>query len=118
MLLQATLQQVWFAWLQRKHYAPVSYIFMTCFVLFCESFHCHVFQQNILVHHAASIHRGIRLSSLRCQTIKWIYMWVSYGVVKPNSILVATINGFGSVLELVYVTIFLIFAPPRTRVSW
>ncbi|GMI65389.1 hypothetical protein like AT4G15920 [Hibiscus trionum] len=43
------------------------------------------------------------------------YMWVYYGVVKPNSILVATINGFGSVLELIYVAIFLIFAPPRMR---
>ena len=45
------------------------------------------------------------------------YMWVYYGVVKPNSILVATVNGFGSVLELIYVIIFLIFAPPRMRVS-
>ncbi|XP_052878252.1 bidirectional sugar transporter SWEET17-like [Gossypium arboreum] len=43
------------------------------------------------------------------------YMWVYYGIVKPHSILVATINAFGAVLELVYVTIFLIFAPPRTR---
>ncbi|KAE8684093.1 cinnamoyl-CoA reductase 2-like [Hibiscus syriacus] len=43
------------------------------------------------------------------------YMWVYYGVVKPDSILVATINGFGSVLELIYVTIFIIFAPPRMR---
>ncbi|TYG38393.1 hypothetical protein ES288_D13G219000v1 [Gossypium darwinii] len=43
------------------------------------------------------------------------YMWVYYGVVKPNSILVATVNGFGAVLELVYVIIFLIFAPPRAR---
>ncbi|XVF41851.1 hypothetical protein PTKIN_Ptkin01aG0313800 [Pterospermum kingtungense] len=43
------------------------------------------------------------------------YMWVYYGVVKPNSILVATVNGFGSVLELIYVTIFLIYAPPRMR---
>ncbi|KAA3472626.1 bidirectional sugar transporter SWEET17-like isoform X2 [Gossypium australe] len=43
------------------------------------------------------------------------YMWAYYGIVKPNSILVATINGFGAVLELVYVTIFLIFTPPKTR---
>ncbi|XVE89623.1 hypothetical protein DITRI_Ditri20bG0010900 [Diplodiscus trichospermus] len=43
------------------------------------------------------------------------YMWVYYGVVKPNSVLVATVNGFGSVLELIYVFIFLIFAPPRMR---
>ncbi|EOY11533.1 Nodulin MtN3 family protein isoform 2 [Theobroma cacao] len=44
------------------------------------------------------------------------YMWVYYGLVKPNSILVATINGFGAVLELIYVIIFLILAPPRMRV--
>ncbi|OMP03273.1 SWEET sugar transporter [Corchorus olitorius] len=43
------------------------------------------------------------------------YMWVYYGIVKPNSILVATINGFGAVLELVYVIIFLFLAPPRMR---
>ncbi|KAK8650074.1 hypothetical protein V6N13_139724 [Hibiscus sabdariffa] len=43
------------------------------------------------------------------------YMWVYYGVVKPNSVLVATVNGFGALLELVYVIIFLIFAPPRIR---
>ncbi|XP_038999178.1 bidirectional sugar transporter SWEET17-like isoform X2 [Hibiscus syriacus] len=43
------------------------------------------------------------------------YMWVYYGVVKPNSVLVATVNGFGALLELVYVIIFLIFAPPRMR---
>ncbi|GMJ11179.1 hypothetical protein like AT4G15920 [Hibiscus trionum] len=43
------------------------------------------------------------------------YMWVYYGVVKPNSVLVATVNGFGAVLELIYVIIFLIFAPPRIR---
>ncbi|XP_022720125.1 bidirectional sugar transporter SWEET17-like [Durio zibethinus] len=43
------------------------------------------------------------------------YMWVYYGVVKPNSVLVATVNGFGALLELIYVIIFLIFAPPRMR---
>ncbi|XVF31402.1 hypothetical protein REPUB_Repub16aG0142900 [Reevesia pubescens] len=43
------------------------------------------------------------------------YMWVYYGIVKPNSVLVATVNGFGAVLELIYVIIFLIFAPPRMR---
>lgn len=44
------------------------------------------------------------------------YCWVWYGIVKPNSVLVATVNGFGGVLEIIYVTIFLIFAPPRMRV--
>ncbi|XP_038993746.1 bidirectional sugar transporter SWEET17-like [Hibiscus syriacus] len=42
-------------------------------------------------------------------------MWVYYGVVKPNSVLVATVNGFGALLELIYVIIFLIFAPPKMR---
>ncbi|GAV79832.1 MtN3_slv domain-containing protein [Cephalotus follicularis] len=43
------------------------------------------------------------------------YCWVYYGLIKPNSILVATVNMFGAVAELVYVTIFLIYAPPSMR---
>ncbi|KAL5786790.1 hypothetical protein ACOSQ2_009182 [Xanthoceras sorbifolium] len=43
------------------------------------------------------------------------YFWVWYGVVKPNSVLVATVNGFGGVLEIIYIIIFLVFAPPRMR---
>lgn len=43
------------------------------------------------------------------------YLWLYYGIIKPNSILVATVNGFGAFLELIYVVIFLIFAPPRMR---
>jgi hypothetical protein len=29
---------------------------------------------------------------------------------------VATVNGFGAAVEIVYVTLFLVFAPPRMRV--
>lgn len=43
------------------------------------------------------------------------YFWVWYGIVKPNSLLVASVNGFGAVLEIIYVIIFLIFAPPIMR---
>ena len=46
------------------------------------------------------------------------YMWVYYGVVKPNSVLVATVNGFGAVAEIVYIIIFLLFAPSRMRVCF
>lgn len=46
------------------------------------------------------------------------YFWVYYGVLKPHSVLVATVNGFGAVLELIFVTLFLIFAPPRMRVNF
>lgn len=45
------------------------------------------------------------------------YFWVWYGIVKPNSVLVASVNGFGAALEIIYVIIFLIFAPPMMRVS-
>ena len=45
------------------------------------------------------------------------YFWVYYGILKPNSILVATVNGFGAVCEIIFVVLFLLFAPPRMRVS-
>lgn len=38
------------------------------------------------------------------------YQWVYYGIIKPNSVLVATINGFGAMVELVFIVIFLMFA--------
>ncbi|WRX24733.1 Sugar transporter SWEET repeat - like 10 [Theobroma cacao] len=43
------------------------------------------------------------------------YFWIYYGLIKPNSLLVATINCFGIVAETVYLTLFLIFAPPGLR---
>ncbi|KAA8545189.1 hypothetical protein F0562_019922 [Nyssa sinensis] len=42
-------------------------------------------------------------------------LWTYYGVTKPKSFLVATVNGFGAVVEIIYVSIFLIFAPPRIK---
>ncbi|OMO98104.1 SWEET sugar transporter [Corchorus capsularis] len=42
-------------------------------------------------------------------------LWTYYGVIKPGSILVATVNGFGVMVEMIYVTLFLIFAPPTIR---
>jgi hypothetical protein len=43
-------------------------------------------------------------------------LWTYYGVTKAGGLLVATVNGFGAVVEIVYVTLFLVFAPPRMRV--
>ncbi|KAJ4848839.1 hypothetical protein Tsubulata_037989 [Turnera subulata] len=43
------------------------------------------------------------------------YWWVYYGIIKPNSVLVATVNGFGAVLEISYVLLFLLFAPPQAK---
>ncbi|KAJ0800886.1 putative SWEET sugar transporter [Helianthus annuus] len=42
-------------------------------------------------------------------------LWTYYGITKPDSYLVATVNGFGVVVEIVYISMFLIYAPPRTR---
>ncbi|XP_073049439.1 bidirectional sugar transporter SWEET17-like isoform X1 [Primulina eburnea] len=39
-------------------------------------------------------------------------LWTYYGIIKPGSYLVATVNGFGVVVETVYVFLFLLCAPP------
>ncbi|KAL6129143.1 hypothetical protein ACLB2K_072496 [Fragaria x ananassa] len=44
------------------------------------------------------------------------YFWVYYGFIKPNSVLVATVNIFGAAVEIVFLTIFLLFAPPRMKI--
>ena len=36
---------------------------------------------------------------------------------KSGGLLIATVNGFGIIIELVYVILYLIFAPPRMRVK-
>lgn len=46
------------------------------------------------------------------------YYWVYYGLIKPDSLLVATVNMFGAVVEIIFLIIFLLFAPPRMRVSF
>lgn len=47
-------------------------------------------------------------------------MWVLYGLpfVRPDSLLVITINGGGLVIELIYVTIFFVYADSLKRVSY
>nr|TKS04286.1 hypothetical protein D5086_0000144870 [Populus alba] len=42
-------------------------------------------------------------------------LWTYYGIIKTGEFLVATINGFGVVVEIVFLTLFLVFAPPRIR---
>lgn len=44
-------------------------------------------------------------------------MVIRYGLpfVSPNNILVSTINGTGSVIEIIYVLLFIIFAPKREK---
>lgn len=42
-------------------------------------------------------------------------LWTYYGVTKPGSYLVATVNGFGLLVQLLYISLFLIYASPTTR---
>ncbi|XP_021770832.1 bidirectional sugar transporter SWEET17-like [Chenopodium quinoa] len=43
-------------------------------------------------------------------------LWTYYGLIKPEY-LVSTINGFGVVVEIIYVIVFLVFAPRRLKVK-
>lgn len=43
-------------------------------------------------------------------------LWTYYGITKPGSYLVATVNGFGAVVQVIYLSLFLTFAPPRIKV--
>ncbi|XP_071722077.1 bidirectional sugar transporter SWEET17-like [Rutidosis leptorrhynchoides] len=42
-------------------------------------------------------------------------LWTYYGIIKPGEYLVATVNGFGILVESIYVLLFLIYAPTMMR---
>ncbi|GLT79372.1 hypothetical protein SLA2020_508630 [Shorea laevis] len=42
-------------------------------------------------------------------------LWTYYGIIKSGEYLVATVNGFGDVVEIIYLVLFLIYAPPKMR---
>lgn len=44
-------------------------------------------------------------------------LWIFYGLLKPGGLLVVTVNGAGAVLQAVYVTLFLVYAPKDTKVT-
>nr|UJT76408.1 bidirectional sugar transporter SWEET16 [Hemerocallis fulva] len=43
-------------------------------------------------------------------------MWTYYGLHKPGGLLIVTVNGAGSVMQSVYVVLFLIYAQTSTRI--
>ncbi|KAK9671742.1 hypothetical protein RND81_12G051200 [Saponaria officinalis] len=43
-------------------------------------------------------------------------LWTYYGIIKPE-LLVSTINGFGVIVEIVFVALFLIFAPRKMKIK-
>ncbi|KQK04139.1 bidirectional sugar transporter SWEET17 [Brachypodium distachyon] len=45
-------------------------------------------------------------------------LWLYYGLTKPDGLLIATVNGFGALMEAIYVVLFLIYANDHgTRVK-
>ncbi|XP_004487836.1 bidirectional sugar transporter SWEET17 isoform X2 [Cicer arietinum] len=44
-------------------------------------------------------------------------LWTYYGTIKDGEYLVATVNGFGIVVETIYILLFLIYAPKKIRVK-
>ncbi|KAK2965877.1 hypothetical protein RJ640_024719, partial [Escallonia rubra] len=44
-------------------------------------------------------------------------LWTFYGLLKPDGLLVVTVNGAGAALQFIYVTLFLIYAPRDTKVK-
>ncbi|KAG8369923.1 hypothetical protein BUALT_Bualt14G0063800 [Buddleja alternifolia] len=42
-------------------------------------------------------------------------LWTYYGIIKPNALLVATVNGFGVIIQILYLSLFLLFAPPKMK---
>ncbi|CAL0309645.1 unnamed protein product [Lupinus luteus] len=44
-------------------------------------------------------------------------LWTYYGLIKSGEYLVATVNGFGIVVETIYLIVFLIYAPKTMRIK-
>ncbi|XP_028065293.1 bidirectional sugar transporter SWEET16-like [Camellia sinensis] len=44
-------------------------------------------------------------------------LWTFYGILKPGGLLILTVNGAGAVLQFIYVTLFLVYAPRDIKVN-
>ncbi|KAH7543008.1 hypothetical protein FEM48_Zijuj02G0137000 [Ziziphus jujuba var. spinosa] len=44
-------------------------------------------------------------------------LWTFYGLLKPGGLLIVTVNGAGAVLQFIYVTLFLIYAPKDKKIK-
>ncbi|KAJ0233046.1 Bidirectional sugar transporter SWEET17 [Hirschfeldia incana] len=44
-------------------------------------------------------------------------LWTYYGIVTPGEYLVSTVNGFGALVEIIYVSLFLIYAPRHLKLN-
>jgi solute carrier family 50 protein (sugar transporter) len=44
-------------------------------------------------------------------------LWTYYGLIKPGGLLIFTVNGVGAALETVYVILFIIYAPKKSKIK-
>jgi len=44
-------------------------------------------------------------------------LWTYYGLIKPGGLLISTVNGAGAALEVVYVILFITYAPKELKVK-
>ncbi|KAF7056745.1 hypothetical protein CFC21_064124 [Triticum aestivum] len=42
-------------------------------------------------------------------------LWLYYGFTKPDGLLIATVNGFGAVMETIYIVLFLVYAADHAK---
>ncbi|CAN7132169.1 unnamed protein product [Brassica rapa subsp. narinosa] len=42
-------------------------------------------------------------------------LWTYYGIVTPGEYLVSTVNGFGALVEIIYVSLFVLYAPRHLK---
>ncbi|XP_008810887.2 bidirectional sugar transporter SWEET1a isoform X2 [Phoenix dactylifera] len=68
---------------------------------------------RIIKHKSTEDFSGIpyNMTLLNC----FLSAWYGLPFVSPNNLLVSTINGAGTVIELVYVVIFIVYAPRKVR---
>ncbi|KAE9455196.1 hypothetical protein C3L33_12899, partial [Rhododendron williamsianum] len=64
----------------------------------------------ILENNKAAIDPRVRKPSLHLHIVEF-FVWTYYGLMKSGELLVATVNGFGIVVEAIYLSIFLKYAP-------
>jgi solute carrier family 50 (sugar transporter) len=43
-------------------------------------------------------------------------LWIYYATLKPDEILLTTINAVGCVVETIYVAVYIVYAPKQARV--
>ncbi|KAK2637848.1 hypothetical protein Ddye_025643 [Dipteronia dyeriana] len=44
-------------------------------------------------------------------------LWTLYGLLKPGGFLIMTVNGGGTIMQVIYITIFLIYAPREKKIK-